>query len=778
MAVADLLIAIEANISQASAQINALKGELDSVANPPTPPTVGEQLATSLEAARPAGIALAAVGASITAAFALSVSTAQEFEAQMSGVRAVMTPEDAEVFGDALRELALIMGKETAFSAVQAGAAIEELIKAGLPAPAVLDGVGRAALDLAAATGIDVVTAATVAANAMNAFRVEVEEVPAVMDWLAGTANASAADIDDLRMALAQSSAVASAFGVSIYDTATAIGIFSDNGLRGSDAGTSLKTMLLRLIPATTDSYDAMAALGLITEDGANAFFTAEGSMRSLSEVAGILQGALSGMTEEQRLAALQTIFGTDAIRAAAIMAREGAEGFDSLSASISQMTVAEMASIRLDNLDGSVKILKGSVETAQIEIGDRFAPAIRSLADALTGATNAFLELDPGVQDFVIYTAAAAAVVTTLVGGFVLLYPLLSGIAAGFGALGTAAGLLTTLLAPVAVPALAVAAALGVLYLAWTNDWGGIQGIVNDVWTNVQPILQALGDYLGGRLRDASDALGNIWANVLQPAFTNVANAAGNLATIVGSWLQPVLQSVGNWVGDVLMPYFASLGNVISAVLNVAMTALAGLVQNVLLPALQSLGTFVANTLGPVITWLVDNAFRPLWEMVANNVGPVLQWLYDNAIKPLGDMFGTLSGFIRDVTGFFNDFANALRNIQLPWFLTPGSPTPFELALQGILDVVRLLVSAGNPLAWLETLGDWLGGAWSAIWGGDGSGGTVTGGGSITVYGPLVQIAGNADADEVVGALVAAFDILWTGADNTEGYQPGGNWS
>ena len=1061
MAVADLLIAIEANTSQAASQINALKGDIDGVANPANPPTVGEQLAASLEKARPAGLALVALGTAITGAFALSVSTAADFEEQMSGVKAVMTPDDVETFGAALRELALIMGAETAFTASAAAGAIEELIKAGVPAPAVLDGVGRAALDLAAATGIQVVDAATIAANAMNAFRVSVADLPAVMDWLAGTANASAADIGDLRLALSMASAVAAGFGVSMQDTATAIGIFADNGLRGSDAGTSLKTMLLRLIPSTDASYEAMQALGLITADGANAFFNAEGSMRSLSEVAGILQTATTGLTDEQKLMALQTIFGTDAIRAALIMAREGAEGFDDLAASISTMTVAEMAAIRLDNMKGSLEQLGGSVETVAIVIGSMLLPPLRSLVDFATQALNAFLNLDPGIQLAIAAITGLVGVVSLAVGGFVLLYPMLQTLPAAFAALGTAAGVLGGALSPLVVPVLAVAAALGTLYLAWVNDWGGIQDIVTGAWIEIKYVLAVMADNLGGVLYTASQNLANLWYGTLVPAlqaindwlYYNVLSiehtaqwlggqlyeASQALASLWNGTLLPALQAVAGWLSanlsaaletaqsalnggimiastaladlwqNRLQPAIQDLTQWLSGTLTDATATLAGLWQNTLLPAAQSLAGWLQdnlltasrnladlwqNTLLPavqgVIGWFADNAepairtvaqwlgdnlltasrnLADLWsgtllpavqgmadwlgtnvpnaarEAVTwfqtnipnalntasgfwtNTLLPAIQgainYIRDTALPNLNDLANALAGRLQDALGgnadtwngsflnsllnvvtligtsvlplinslterlagglgwavsyaadlwenylqpalafvvswgqstlmpylgslinlmdavfgvtmraaiglwqnvlwpalqavggvlstllnpamevlkflllpiaaafgainevmkfltpHFNNLADALRKIELPWFLTPGSPTPFELALQGILDVVRLLVSAGNPLAWLETLGDWLGGAWSAIWGEGGEGGMTAGGGSITVYGPLVQIAGNADADEVVGALVAAFDILWTGADNTEGYQPGGNWS
>ena len=747
--VADLLISIEANVSQASAQINALKGELDGVANPPTP-TVGEQLATSLEKARPAGVFLAGLGASILGGFGLAVQGATDFEQEMANVRSVMDPTDVATFGDALSDLALKLGADTTFSAQEAAGAIGELIRAGVPAEAAIDGVARAALDLAAATGIDVADAASIAAAAMNTFRVPASDITSVMDTLAGVANASAAEMTDLRLGLAMVGPVAATAGLSFDDTATALGLFANNGLVGSDAGTSLKTMLLGLIPKTDEAYQVMQDLGIVTEDGANAFFDSTGKMKGLADIAGILQSSTADLTDEQRLMALQTMFGTDAIRSAAIMTREGADGFNTLSGAVEGMSVADMATQRMDTLNGSVEEMRGSLETAAIAIGTALIPAMRTVTDTVRDLVNRFLALPESTQQVIVVIGLIAGVVSTLVGGFVLLAPFLASLPGAFAALGSAAGILGGAIAPIVAPVAAVAAALGLLYLAWTNDWGGIQGIVANVWANVQPILVALADWIGTRVGDAVRTLSGLWTNTLLPA----------------------MQTAWAWIVTYVVPVFESLGDLLGAVFGVAMRAAAGLWQNVLVPAFTAISDAAGN--------LLDDYLRPLWQFLDSTFSPALEWLGENVVTPLATAFGKVGDFLGDVAGFFRDVASALNNLKLPWFLEPGSPSPFETALRGILDVVLALAGAPNPLAWLETLGDWLGGVGEWIFG-TGDSGTAptgpTGGGSITVYGPLVSI-GNADADEVVGALVAAFDILWTGADNTEGYQPGGNWS
>ena len=124
-----------------------------------------------------------------------------------------------------------------------------------------------------------------------------------------------------------------------------------------------------------------MAALGLITEDGANAFFDSQGNMRDMAEVAGILNSALSGLSEQQRLQALSTIFGTDAMRAAAAMSQFTEEEFRNLMAVMANTSAAEIAAQRMQNFSGAMEILRGVIEGLQLMLGNVLLPILTELA-------------------------------------------------------------------------------------------------------------------------------------------------------------------------------------------------------------------------------------------------------------------------------------------------------------------------------------------------------------------------------------------------------------
>lgn len=473
VSIADLFVTVSADTSAAVASLNALNTQVSKTTN-------------TFAAAQPAALALTAAAGGIAAGFAGTIKTAADFEKQISGVKAVMAPGDVLRFGGALKDLALRLGAETTFSARQAAAGIEELVKAGIPAEAIMGGAARSALDLAAATGTDVATAATIAAQAMNAFGEPVSRLPMIVDRLAGVVNVSAADMADLRFGLQSAGAVAHTVGLSFEDTAAAIGIFANNGLRGQDAGTSLKTMLINLTPDTKAQTEAFKRLGLITANGANAFFDAQGHVKSLAGISGVLQNALKGMTDQQKLATLQVLFGTDAMRAAAILASTGADGVKKFTDQVAQISAADQAAERLNNLLGRLEQLGGALETASILVGDLFTPALGAVANTVKDAINAFSQMSPEARQTAVALAGIAGAIAGAAGGFVLLVNLARFFGPSFSALG---GILLRL-SPLF---LALSAIAGGLAIAWERDLGGIRGIVQQAFDSIPGMLESL---------------------------------------------------------------------------------------------------------------------------------------------------------------------------------------------------------------------------------------------------------------------------------------------
>lgn len=328
------------------------------------------------------GLAITAIGAS-------SASAAATFQQGMSAIQAVSGSTEAQM--ELVRSKAMQIGADTAFSAQEAAMGMEELLKAGVDVEGVLGGAADAAIALASAGGVDLPTAASIASAAMNNFGLSADELPQVADLIAGAANASAISVEDFGYSLSASGAVANLAGVGFDDLAVAITAMGNAGIKGSDAGTSLKSFMTGLIPMTGNQTTAFRELGLITEEGGNAFFDAEGKLKSMAEVSEILKSATSDLTQEQKIATLETMFGSDAIRAAAIIADTGAEGWNELASSMGKITAADVAAQRLNNLTGDIDAFKGSIETVQIKLGEKMLPTLRLVTQGAGEVVNAF---------------------------------------------------------------------------------------------------------------------------------------------------------------------------------------------------------------------------------------------------------------------------------------------------------------------------------------------------------------------------------------------------
>lgn len=326
-----------------------------------------------------------------------AVKNYSDFTAQLSQIKAV-TGLDAEVM-DAVKEKALELGADTQFSSTEAAQGMTELLKAGVSVKDVLGDASQAALDLAAAGQLSLPEAAEIMSTAMNAFHMD--DATHAADVLVGAANASATGVQELKYSLSAVSAVAAGVGMSFDDTNTALAVFANNGLKGSDAGTSLKTMLMNLSPQTKQATEEMQRLGLLTDEGTSKFFDQEGHLRSLSDIAGLLQEHLSGLTDEEKMNALSTMFGSDAIRGGMIMLREGAKGVKDMNAAMKDITAHETAKVAMDNLRGSLLRLKSAWENLTIKLLDHgVGDGLRGFTEEIGKLTSHFSGLiDDGLQ-------------------------------------------------------------------------------------------------------------------------------------------------------------------------------------------------------------------------------------------------------------------------------------------------------------------------------------------------------------------------------------------
>lgn len=343
-----------------------------------------------------AGLAVAAFGVA-------AVKMAADFDQQMSTVQANTGATSAQL--GQLRAAAIEAGASTVYSATESAGAINELGKAGLSTSDILSGGLSGALNLAASDGMAVGDAAELMATTLKQFNLTGAESTQVADALAAGAGKAVGSAHDLGFALNQAGLVANSMGVSMQETTGTLAAFANAGMIGSDAGTSLKTMLQRLASPTDKAQTLMDELGINVYD-------ANGKFIGLAGAAGQLQNGLSGLSQQERNAALNTIFGADAVRAANVLYEEGAEGIDGWTKAVSQSGyAADLAAKKNDNLKGDLENLGGSMESLMISVGEGAQGPLRKMVQGLDTLVDAFAGLPSGVQQTLVVMASLAGV-------------------------------------------------------------------------------------------------------------------------------------------------------------------------------------------------------------------------------------------------------------------------------------------------------------------------------------------------------------------------------
>lgn len=343
--------------------------------------------ATSLSLLGVRGATLAASGAFLAGAaaialFAKSVASAAALETQLSVFRAT-TGATADAM-ERVREQAIALGRDITLPSVNAqdaADAMTELAKAGLSVQDSIDGA-RGVLQLATAANISNAEATQLAASALNAFGLAGRDAQRVADVLANAANQAQGSISDMGAALGQASAVARLVGISLEDTNVFLTALARAGLRGSDAGTSLRTSLIRLINPTKEAQQIFDRLGIAIRD-------TEGNLRP--EFFTNLGIALEGMGRAQRDATLATIGGQDALRALSILSRLNIQQLIRLRGEISkQGTAADVAAARTQGLAGAAEALRNTLATTGTGLGQKVTPALTDFTNGITASIEA----------------------------------------------------------------------------------------------------------------------------------------------------------------------------------------------------------------------------------------------------------------------------------------------------------------------------------------------------------------------------------------------------
>jgi TP901 family phage tail tape measure protein len=344
-----------------------------------------------------AGAKIGGIGVATLAPFAAAVRQGTAYQSTLLNIQASTGATAQEL--DRLKAASMQMSQAMGVGPTQIAGSFLELLKAGMSVEQVLGGAGQAAIEFATVGQMDVAAAGVVMADAMNVFGVS---AGVAANAISSAADASSTSIEGMSQAFSQVSAVAALANQSIGDTSAALAILANAGVKGSDAGTSLKTMLLRLMAPADEAVGALASIGL----SVSSFRNADGSMKPLVEIIRTLNGAMGDLGREAQDDIFKNIFGQDAIRAAAILTGAGVDGFNDMTGAMNAaMPVGEKFKVMMSGLAGAAGNILAALQRFAIAISDAVGPALMSLATPITGLIN-------GLTDFATKNKEAVAAI------------------------------------------------------------------------------------------------------------------------------------------------------------------------------------------------------------------------------------------------------------------------------------------------------------------------------------------------------------------------------
>jgi TP901 family phage tail tape measure protein len=584
-----------------------------------------------------------------------AITVAGDFEAAMN-----VLSISARSSGTALEELnraAIRVGADTeliGIDAMQAADAMTNFYKAGLTTADIFGGEGglnsyleegasltgalRAAVDLAAASELDLGQASDVVAIAMATFGLQAEEATRITDAFVRAADASVTSVPELTEALTAVGPTAAAFGWTLEDLNTALAILSERGIRGSEAGTNLKSMMTNLMRPTDDVAATLQELGV-------ALYDSNGQMVDLRSIISQLEQSMAGMTEEQRNMAVQTLAGTYGMKAMQTLLAEGAAGWDAMTAAVeSAASAQEVAAARTQGFSAAMEQLHGAVQTFLIQAAtplmSRFVTPFIQQITAILGKA---IDLDPKI--------------IALGVGFL-------GLLAAAGPVVTAIGALATIIGALVSPVGLVVAGIVALTAAFVQANGGIGPTIEKLKTlatalqeGIQPALQ--------KLRDLWDA---VWPHIHElttRVVQDITEFVKPLIADMAAFFERQMGKIKAWVDENWPLIEQTIITVLTAI-QTAWEAVWPYLEQVLGGVWEGIKILVSGALDVVLglikaaMQLINGDWEGAWETfkgVLTTIWETVVGLVENWLNTILGLFGTdLAKLGSDIAKFFTE--------------------------------------------------------------------------------------------------------------------------
>lgn len=487
------------------------------------------------------GATLAAGGAAMAAPVGLSIKTAMDFEQAMAKVKAI-TNSDAQTMQE-LKNAAIQFGDATTFSATESAQAMTYLGMAGWDSEQIMSGM-PGLLDLAAASGEGLGRTADIISDDLTAFGMSAGQAGHMADVFAAASTNSNTNVSMLGETMKYAAPVAGALGYSLEDVSIAAGLMANAGVKGEMAGTSLRSIMTRLIDPPKDAAQALDQLGITMTN-------ADGTMRPFGSVLEEMRTKMQGLSQEERAQMASAIAGTDGLSGFMDLINASPSDIEKLSNAINNSDGAakRMADTMNDTAAGSLLRFRNAVQNLEIRMGTILLENLRGVIDAMRGATQgvrSFAEAHPRLASAIFVVIAALAALLVVLG---TLGVFIGGLITFIGTVGpifaAVAGVLAGVFSPVIIAIIAIMAVLYLLYAYWDEVVAGVSAgassvmqflgkIADTISGSVNGAIQSLRDIGVSAFKAVSGAIDTV-CNALSTAWNLIKSVAGGIADLIG---------------------------------------------------------------------------------------------------------------------------------------------------------------------------------------------------------------------------------------------------
>ena len=687
---------------------------------------VGDKITGVGEKLMPASLAVVGLG---TAA----VKTAADFDSAMSQVAAVSGATGDDF--DALREKAREMGAKTKFSASEAAEAMNYMAMAGWKTSDMLSGI-EGIMNLAAASGEDLATTSDIVTDALTAFGLSAADSGHFADVLAAASSNANTNVSMMGETFKYAAPVAGALGYSVEDVAEAIGLMANSGIKSTQAGTALRTMLTSLQGEITLTGQN---LGEVTIQTSNA----DGSMRELGDILSDLRGAFSQMTESEASATAEALVGKNAMSGFLAVMQAAPADIEKLNSAIANCdgTSQSMADTMQNNLAGQLTILKSQLEELAISFGEMLMPVIRDIVSHIQKFVDKLNNMDEGTRKVILTIAAVVAAlgpvliiigkVISSVGTILTIIPKIG--PALTAVKGAFAGLNAVMAAnPIILIIAAIAALVAAFIYLWNNCegfrqfwidlWEGIKsvvstcveaiknffsGVIDFVKNNWQGLLLLLVNPFAGAFKLLYDNcegfrqfIDNLWANIkagIETAWTAISEffvntwtsitetataawtAISDFFTLLWSTITEAISTV--WTN--ITTFFSTTWANISAGITAAWTAISDFFTNIW----TSISTFISTTATNI--W---NTLTAAWNNILSSVSGIINTLASTISTVFSNIWNgiknTITGIVNTIREGFNNAVNFIKGLASQAFNWGAD------IIRGIINGIKSMIS------------------------------------------------------------------------------------